>query len=128
MKDKVTGFEVGGVDYITNPFQKTEVFARLNTQLEQKKREIEDNNIALKVLLDRHQKACKECEDHMATRLQKLVFPYLDLLQQKVTSAEEKEYLALISAHLDSITESFSKKLTNPAWHLTPGRYWLQTW
>lgn len=153
VEDKVTAFEAGGVDYITKPFQKAEVFARVNTQLalqqafteikilssgledrvrertielqhsnaqlEEKKREVEENNIALKVLLDRHQKAREECEDHMATRLQKLVFPYLDLLQQKVTDAEEKEYLALISAHLDSITESFNKKLTDPGWNLT---------
>jgi formate hydrogenlyase transcriptional activator len=31
--DKVTGFEVGGVDYITKPVQHEEVLARLNTHL-----------------------------------------------------------------------------------------------
>lgn len=31
--DKVTGFEVGGVDYITKPFQYEEVMARVNTHL-----------------------------------------------------------------------------------------------
>ncbi len=31
--DKVTGFEIGGVDYITKPFQYEEVMARVNTHL-----------------------------------------------------------------------------------------------
>ncbi|MCG8372200.1 MAG: hybrid sensor histidine kinase/response regulator [Balneolales bacterium] len=33
IKDKVEGFEVGGVDYITKPFQKDEVLARIKTHL-----------------------------------------------------------------------------------------------
>ena len=32
-KDKITAFEAGGVDYITKPFQKQEVLARINTHL-----------------------------------------------------------------------------------------------
>ncbi len=33
VEDKVTGFEAGGVDYITKPFQQLEVLARLNTHI-----------------------------------------------------------------------------------------------
>ncbi|MBE2199163.1 MAG: response regulator [Anaerolinea sp.] len=33
MEDKVTGFEVGGVDYITKPFQPEEILARVITHL-----------------------------------------------------------------------------------------------
>ena len=154
VEDKVRGFEAGGVDYITKPFQKAEVFARLNTQLalqqafseikilssnledrvrertfelqqsheqlEQKTREIEKNNIALRVLVTQYQMAREEFETHMSTRLQKLVFPYLDLLQQKLNGTQEEEYVAIIADHLDFVTESFSKKLTNPGWQLTP--------
>jgi len=29
--DKVTAFDVGGVDYITKPFQRAEVLARIHT-------------------------------------------------------------------------------------------------
>jgi PAS domain S-box-containing protein len=32
-EDKITGFEVGGVDYITKPFQQEEVLARVTTHL-----------------------------------------------------------------------------------------------
>ena len=36
LKDIANGFEVGGVDYITKPFQKVELLARINTHLKLK--------------------------------------------------------------------------------------------
>lgn len=43
-KQKVTGFDAGGVDYITKPFQIEEVLARINTHLALRKanRELQD--------------------------------------------------------------------------------------
>jgi signal transduction histidine kinase len=43
-KQKVTGFDVGGVDYITKPFQIEEVLARINTHLALRRanRELQD--------------------------------------------------------------------------------------
>lgn len=43
-KQKITGFDVGGVDYITKPFQIEEVLARINTHLALRKanRELQD--------------------------------------------------------------------------------------
>ncbi len=91
-----------------------------NEQLEQKKEEIQKNNIALRVLLDQHQSTREEIEDQVSARLKKLVYPYLDLLRHEVSNELRKEYLAIITSHLDSITEPFTKKLANPLWHLTP--------
>jgi signal transduction histidine kinase len=45
--DKLKGFEVGGVDYITKPFQEAEVLVRVKNQLtiqEQRQRMLEQNN------------------------------------------------------------------------------------
>ncbi len=44
--DKIKGFELGAVDYITKPFHQKEVLARLNTQLtiQRQKRELQDLN------------------------------------------------------------------------------------
>ncbi|MCP4108891.1 MAG: response regulator [Desulfobacteraceae bacterium] len=39
--EKVKGFEAGGVDYITKPFQKEEVFARVNVHLELRRSHME---------------------------------------------------------------------------------------
>jgi PAS domain S-box-containing protein len=38
VEDKVTGFKAGGVDYITKPFQQTEVLIRINTHINLRKK------------------------------------------------------------------------------------------
>jgi signal transduction histidine kinase len=47
--DKVRGFEVGGVDYITKPFQQEEVLARINAHLtiRQQQSKLEKRNLEL---------------------------------------------------------------------------------
>lgn len=48
-EDKLKGFKVGGVDYITKPFQADEVLARVQTHLmiKQLRKELEDQNTLL---------------------------------------------------------------------------------
>ncbi len=41
VKDKIAGFEAGGADYVTKPFQQIELLARINTHLTLRKREME---------------------------------------------------------------------------------------
>ncbi|MEA3547443.1 MAG: response regulator [Thermodesulfobacteriota bacterium] len=41
VEDKVSGFEAGGVDYITKPFQQAEVLARVNTHITLRKQKLE---------------------------------------------------------------------------------------
>lgn len=52
--DKVKGFEVGSVDYVTKPFQQEEIFARVKTHLtvSQQASEIKKQNYFLQTLLD----------------------------------------------------------------------------
>ena len=49
VSDKVKGFNVGGVDYITKPFQSAEVLARVNTHLTvwRLQRQLEEQNLQL---------------------------------------------------------------------------------
>lgn len=41
IEDKIAGFEAGGVDYITKPFQQIEVLTRINTHIRLRKKELE---------------------------------------------------------------------------------------
>lgn len=41
IEDKISGFEAGGVDYITKPFQRIEVLTRINTHLKLRRKEQE---------------------------------------------------------------------------------------
>lgn len=54
VEDIVKAFQVGGVDYITKPFQMEEVLARVNTHLELQNaiREKEESHLMLQAILD----------------------------------------------------------------------------
>lgn len=58
LEDKVKGFEVGGVDYVTKPFQHEEVLARVGAHLSlaRLRKELESKNRQLQVVLDEMRK------------------------------------------------------------------------
>ncbi len=62
VKNTIAGFEAGGVDYITKPFQKDELLVRINThltinalqqQLEVKNAQLLEKNVQLEAALER---------------------------------------------------------------------------
>jgi PAS domain S-box-containing protein len=65
--NKVTGFELGGVDYITKPFQQSEVLARVRThlQIHQLSQSLEARNLELQQLNE-------QLEERVAQRTQEL--------------------------------------------------------
>ncbi len=67
--DKVKAFEVGGVDYVTKPFQLREVQARVAIQLElhRQRRLIQENYEQLSRLYESELKAKKDAADAMQT-------------------------------------------------------------
>jgi len=69
--DKVKGFAVGAVDYITKPFQYEEVFARVNTHLTIQKlqRNLQAQNVTLQELLDRESKLLDELRLNLSLAL-----------------------------------------------------------
>ena len=89
-------------------------------ELEQKKKEAEDANIALKVMLDQHTRAKESIEEHISIKLQELVNPYLDLLKQSPVNEKQAETIRIIAAHIDSITHQFSPKARKIMLKLSP--------
>ena len=49
VEDKLAGFEAGGVDYITKPFQRVEVLARINTHIALRQREQEKERLIIEL-------------------------------------------------------------------------------
>jgi PAS domain S-box-containing protein len=74
--NKVTGFELGGVDYITKPFQQSEVLARVRTHLKlnQLSQSLEARNTEL-------QKLTEQLEQRVTERTQEL-FASIETLKQ----------------------------------------------
>lgn len=88
--------------------------------LEHKKKEAEDVNIALQVMLDRHTRAKESIEEQISIKLQELVNPYLDLLRQSVNNEKQIETIRIIGAHIDSITRRFSPQARKIMLKLSP--------
>jgi PAS domain S-box-containing protein len=89
-------------------------------ELEQKKKEAEDANIALKVMLDQHTRTKESVEEQISIKLQELVNPYLDLLRQSPVNEKQAETIRIIAAHIDSITHQFSPKARKIMLKLSP--------
>jgi two-component system, cell cycle sensor histidine kinase and response regulator CckA len=86
--DKVQGFAVGGVDYITKPFQSKEVLARVETHLTLRnlQRQLESQNLKLQLEISERkrieialQQANEELEQRVQARTAELVAANQDL-------------------------------------------------
>ncbi len=101
-QNNTTGFGLIGLD--------TTDLKQALEEVEHKKRELEEANIALKVMLDQHTKTRESVEEQISIRLKTLVMPYLDLLRQRVRHEQERETLNIIAAHMDSLASSFTPR------------------
>ncbi len=89
-------------------------------ELEQKKKEAEDANIALTVMLDQHTRTKEGIEEQISVKLQELVNPYLDLLRQSANSDQQTETIRIITAHINAITHQFSPQARKIMLKLSP--------
>jgi len=111
-QNNTTGFGLIGLD--------TTDLKQALEEVEKKKQELEEANIALRVMLDQHTKTRESVEEQISIRLKSLVMPYLDLLRQRVRHEQDRETLNIIAAHMNSLTSSFSPKGRDIFLNLSP--------
>ncbi len=92
----------------------------MELKLELKAMELTEVNNALKVLLQQSTEAVAEHERKIYDNLQRLVFPYLEKLESKLTEKEEILYTNVIKANLEKITSTFSMKMSSKLSGMTP--------
>jgi DNA-binding NarL/FixJ family response regulator len=133
-EDIVKGFKLGARDYITKPFIKEELIARVQTQLstivnekklkklndglERKVKErtkaltktndkLTDYNTALKVLMDKRDEDRTELENQIMVNVEELILPSIDRLKNTQLSPKQKELLNICEDNILKLTSSF---------------------
>ena len=136
--EKVRAFKCGGVDYITKPFQREEVVARIeahlqlqrtkqmlqaaNEALEQRVRErtselmtsnakLEEANIALRVLLEQKDESRGILQETMVSNLKHSVLPLLAQLEGEGLTSRQTTWMSMIRASIENILSPAQKSL-----------------
>lgn len=120
-RDKLQAFEVGGLDYITKPFESAEVLARvkLHLELSRMKRhleamvllrtsKLEESNTALKVILEHRQSEREKVESNVMNYVDSLIMPHLKQLQETNQDSRQIYLTDTIKAKLGEMTSQFS--------------------
>jgi PAS domain S-box-containing protein len=89
-------------------------------ELETKSRNLDEVNIALRVLLKQREEDKTELEEKVSLNIQELVQPYLDKLRKTILDIDQKSYINIIETHLNNIISPFQRNLTSKYPNLTP--------
>jgi DNA-binding CsgD family transcriptional regulator len=89
-------------------------------ELEAKSRNLEEVNIALKVLLKQREEDKTDLEEKVLTNIKKLVEPYLEKLRRTRVDINQTAYINIIETHLNDILSPFQRNLSAKYPNLTP--------
>jgi PAS domain S-box-containing protein len=89
-------------------------------QLEERTRNLEQLNTALKVLLDKRDQDIKELEDRVLGNMKQLLEPFLEKLRNSGLNERQKTYLEIVESNLNDIISPFVRRLSSIHFGLTP--------
>jgi len=89
-------------------------------ELEIKKNNLEEANIALKVLLDKRNEDKKEMEDNLLANVKEMIEPYLEKIKKTKLNAHQNTILNIVESNLKAIISPFSRKISHAYKNLTP--------
>ena len=115
--------------YITKPFEDSELCRtiemalfknRMERKVKEQAGEIQERNVALKVLLEEREKDRLEFEKRILDNISHLVLPYIEKLKSIRVTPEVMTWVDLLEANLEKITSEFSDRLSSSVIGLTP--------
>lgn len=89
-------------------------------ELADQSKNLEEANVALRVLLKRIETDKKSMEEDVLFNIKDLIFPYLDKLQKTGLNSLQASYVNVILANLKDVISSFPSHLSNQYTELTP--------
>jgi PAS domain S-box-containing protein len=112
----IMGFNID----ITEQKQTEEALKEREKELELKSHNLEEANVALKVLLKKRDEDKLELEEKILLNIKELVVPYLEKLKKNTLDEKQKIYVSILESNLKDITSSFSHRLSSKYMNFTP--------
>lgn len=97
-----------------------EALRNSEARLTEQKVELEEANIALKVLLRQREGDKSDLEQKVITNVKEMVLPYVEKLKRVSLKARDRRVVEIIDAHLQDIISPMIQKLANANIILTP--------
>jgi len=94
--------------------------ARIEERLRIKSENLEETNVALKVLLKQVETGRRDFEAQILSNIRELVRPYVNKLKNRLSAKQEIAILEVIESNLDQIASSFLRNLKLSYYCLTP--------
>jgi len=112
------GFDVGGCDYITKPFNDSELLTKISTHLELRQHRahleqmIKEHTESVKVLLEIRKEVSAAIKENVTVNFSHRFLPMLQTLKKTLTTRKQKECLNTIESELKETLSEFSQKLS----------------
>jgi len=114
--DGIMGFNID----ITEQKQAEGALKEREKELEIKTHNLEETNIALKVLLKRRDEDRRELEEKVLLNIKEIIVPYLEKLRKCGLDERQSTYVGILESNLKDIISSFSFRLSSVYLNLTP--------
>ncbi len=88
--------------------------------LAERTQELEEANVALKVLLKHREQDKDDLERKVVANIRQMVLPYVEKLKDAPMKARERAHVEIIDSHLADIVSPFLQRLANAEVFLTP--------
>jgi DNA-binding CsgD family transcriptional regulator len=105
---------------ITEQVQGGQAVKEKETELEVKAKNLEELNIALRVLLKRREEDKTEVEEKVLFNIRELVAPHLEKLKKSGLDKIQHAYVNALESNLNDIVSPFSRRLSTRYLNLTP--------
>lgn len=97
-----------------------ETLKKRELELEAKSRQLEESNIALKVLLKQREDDKRDFEENVLSNMKQLVLPHLQSLKKSRLDVSQQSLIGILESNLEIIISPFTSKLLSKSAGLTP--------
>jgi len=111
---------LGIVTDITERKNAEKALQEKDKKLERQAKNLEEVNMALKVLLEQRDKEKADFKESLLVNLNKLIFPYIEKLENRKLGEESQTYVNIIKTNLKNLFEPIANTLSSKYIGLTP--------